>query len=118
MNKRKPLEPIEIEQNTNFQITNEPIKQRGRTKSSGPLLNRQALTDPQVYLNDDDYSNYWNQYEMSKNLQKALDQTNIMNSQIEAELNRLSNIEDELNDQVTLNQQLYDLYVQYRDQES
>ena len=47
MNKRKPLEPIEIEQNTNFQITNEPIKQRGRTKSSGPLLNRQALTDPQ-----------------------------------------------------------------------
>lgn len=118
MSKRKPLEPIVKEQNENIQFTNQPIKQRNRSKSSGASLAKQNIIDPQAFLNEEEYCNYWNQYENSKNLQNALDQTNSMNLKMEEELNNLSNIEDELRDQITLNQELYDTYVQYRDQQT
>lgn len=117
MSKRKPLEPIQTQQNENIMFTNQPVKQRTRSKSSGAQIARQNVIDPQL-LNDDDYSAYWNQYEMSKNLQSALDQTNCMNLEMEEELFKLSNIEDELKGQIALNQQLYDMYAQYKDQES
>ena len=45
-------------------------------------------------------------------------QTNSINSSIEEELNKLSNVEDKLSDQIALNQQLYDIYIKCRDQES
>lgn len=117
MTKRKPLEPIQTQQNENIMLTDQPIKQRTRSRSSGAQIARQNVIDPQL-LNDDDYSAYWNQYEKLKNLQSALDQTNSMNLEMEEELFKLSNIEDELKSQISLNQQLYDIYAQYKDQES
>ena len=41
-----------------------------------------------------------------------------MNMKIEQEISRLSNVENELKDQIQLNQQLYDLYMKYRNEES
>lgn len=118
MSKRKPFEPVQVLQNENIQITNEPIKHRSRAKSSGAQMSIRNAIEPEVYLNDNEYTEYWNQYEMTENLQKALNETNEMNMKIEQEISRLSNVENELKDQIQLNQQLYDLYMKYRNEES
>lgn len=118
MNKRKPLQPILTQDNDNTLLTNEPTKQKFTSKTNGISNSNQNKISPHVFLNEDDYNAYWNQCEKLKNLQNALNQTNSINSNIEEELNRLSNVEDKLSDQIALNQQLYDIYIKCRDQES
>lgn len=118
MSKRKPLEPILTHENDNALLTNESIKQKLTSKSNGKSDSNQNKINPHVFLNEDDYNAFWNQYEKLKNLQNALNQTNSINLNIEEELNRLSNVEDKLSDQIALNQQLYDIYIKCRDQES
>ena len=111
MNQRKPLEVIsQSDQNTRFQ--NETIKVSSRSKSGGNEL-RSVIKES---LTEQEYSDYWNQRELFYNLQGAYNQIASLNAEMEKELDSFSEIERQLANQEMYNQQLYDQYIQYRDQ--
>lgn len=111
MNQRKPLEVIsQSDQNTRFQ--NETIKVSSRSKSGGNELRSVIKESP----TEQEYSDYWNQRELFYNLHGAYNQIVSLNAEMEKELDSFSEIERQFANQEMYNQQLYDQYIQYRDQ--
>ena len=106
MNNRKPLAPLLDHENQN--VSDISAKPRIRSKSSG--LNLHTYNSE----NEDQYSELWNEEQMMKNLEQAINKTNEMNEKLAAELQNFENVEVDLENQILLNQKLYDQYMELK----
>ncbi|KAH0791360.1 hypothetical protein GPJ56_004715 [Histomonas meleagridis] len=86
------------------------------------VANAKQITDvkPQVQsqpeLTEEEYTEQWNLEQQIQYLENALEETNRMNSELEKEVARLSNVENELAQQIEENNKLYDRYLELKKQ--
>ena len=69
-----------------------------------------------IIQTDAEYSEMWNLKEHVRNLENAIERTEIMNRTLEGELNRLENVEEKLKLQTEENQRLYEKYLDLKKQ--